>query len=350
MKIAIFIPTLDSGGAEKQAALLASLLSERFDVHLITFNCKERDSSQNLSLMARTNVVRHMLSGNIMRKYYELKSILKTNGIDVIFNYLTYPNVLGALAAKSAGTKRVYSGIRNSQLPISKFYLERFVHNHLVTATIFNCFSGRAFFTGKGFDENKSIVISNCYSNIAPVIERKDNSIKTIVTVGRFVEQKDYLTAIKSISLLRRNRQDFVFSIIGYGKLESEIRNWVNVYNISDCVQFYIRPLNVHEILSGADIYLSTSLFEGTSNSIMEALNYSLPVVCTNVGDNSYLVQEGVNGYLHSVGDCEGIVSSLNRLLDDSNLRNYLGTNGNRNLRENFSTDVFLSKYLDLLN
>lgn len=51
-------------------------------------------------------------------------------------------------------------------------------------------------------------------------------------------------------------------------------------------------------MLDKADIYLSTSLFEGTSNSIMEAMNADLPIVATNVGDNGLLVKNEINGFL----------------------------------------------------
>ena len=96
-------------------------------------------------------------------------------------------------------------------------------------------------------------------------------------------------------------------------------------------------------------IYISTSLFEGTSNSIMEALNWSLPVVATNVGDNDHLVIDGVNGYLHPIGDATGLTTSLCKLLDSVELRNKMGVRSNQNLRENYSMEIFEKRYLDLI-
>ena len=64
--------------------------------------------------------------------------------------------------------------------------------------------------------------------------------------------------------------------------LEAQIREWVELYGIKDRTDIHIKPNNVSELERNADIYISTSLFEGTSNSIMEALNWSLPVVATN--------------------------------------------------------------------
>ena len=98
-----------------------------------------------------------------------------------------------------------------------------------------------------------------------------------------------------------------------------------------------------------SDIYLSTSLFEGTSNSIMEAMNWSLPVVATKVGDNDILVRNGESGFLHPIGDVEGMAVSLNTLIGDISLRNKMGANGNQILRNQYSIELFEKRYIDLI-
>lgn len=85
---------------------------------------------------------------------------------------------------------------------------------------------------------------------------------------------------------------------MGYGSLEAQIREWIKQYGIDDITTVYINPNNIAELLDQANIYISTSLFEGTSNSIMEAMNADLPIVATNVGDNGQLVQNRENGFL----------------------------------------------------
>lgn len=55
---------------------------------------------------------------------------------------------------------------------------------------------------------------------------------------------------------------------------------------------------DINDILNISDIYLQPSRTEGLSLSIMEALNYSLPVIGTRVGGIPEIVHEGENGYL----------------------------------------------------
>lgn len=349
MNIAILIPTLRQGGAEKQATLLATTLDKhhRVDIYLLYGN--EAIAPQNLELLNKSTVNVHHLRGNTVSKILHLKRELICQNTAVLFNYLTSCDVIGGIAGKMAGVKRIYSGIRNTSLEWSKMVADRFIHNHIATGTIYNCHSGATHFTSKGFKESKNIVIPNGFLDIAEPISRDERKIKHVITVGRFVPQKDYKTLIRTISKLKESRQDFVVDIVGYGTEEQNIRTWIDEYGVTDIINIYIRPDNVQEIVRNADIYLSTSLFEGTSNSIMEALNWSLPVVATNVGDNEYLVVDGKNGSLHHIGDYEGMAQALALLLGNIKLRNAYGVMSHRILSDNYSIEMFEHKYIKLL-
>lgn len=345
--IAILIPTIKPGGAEKQATLLATLLDKKYSVHMYLYLGYLAPAPQNLALLKSSNVQVHPLEGSSLKKIRTLTKSLKENKVDVLLNYLTNCDVIGCIAGRMAGVSAIYGGIRNAYISRYKVIAEKIVHNHFTSGTIFNCYSGKEQIGGQGMKEEKSIVIPNCFPDIKDAIIRNDRDKKTIVTVGRFDPQKDYETLIKSVSLLHRD--DFRLCIVGYGELEEQVRAWVREYGIEDKTEIHIRPKNVQDLELNADIYISTSLFEGTSNSIMEALNCSLPVVATNVGDNSYLVKDGENGFLHNVGDAEGLSSSLAKLLDSVELRNRMGAKGNKNLRDNYSMEIFERRYLDLI-
>lgn len=345
-KVSILISTIDSGGAEKQAVLLATQLSKYTEVNLIVLYGDFPEYKRNVELLSRSTVLVHKLSGNLLSKIKCIKKIIKNSQSDILFNYLTMPDLIGSFVGKLSGIK-VYNGIRNSRLPKNKIIMEKIAHNFWATGTIYNCYSGAKYFENLGFRKNKNIVIPNCFPNIAEPMTRNNKQQKIIITVGRFDPQKDYETLIKSIAKLQRN--DFRLCIVGYGILENQIRKWIKQYGIDNITDIYIKPNNVSELERNADIYISTSLFEGTSNSIMEALNWSLPVVATNVGDNDYLVLDGENGYLHPVGDVNGIASSLIRLLDSIDLRNKMGLKSNQNLRKNYSMEIFEKRYLDLI-
>lgn len=347
--IAIFVSTLGAGGAEKQAALLAKVLSTRYDVHFVALYGDYEKSDFVMSILKKAGVKVYPLLGPKWRKLKEFAKILRDNHVVCSLNYLTQCDFLGSVVESRCGVKRIYNGIRNSDLKGWKTILERISHNYIATATIFNCYSGEEAFRKKGLKAEKCVTIPNCFQNISEFMMRDNKEEKRIITVGRFVPQKDYETVVKTVAELKKLRKDFVLDLCGYGALDAEIRKWVKLYDVEDVVEFHIKPNNIPELLQQADVYLSTSLFEGTSNSIMEALNWSLPVVATNVGDNDHLVIDRENGTLHPIGDAEGMAISLNKLLSSVALRNEMGAKSNKNLRENYSIEIFEKRYLKLI-
>ena len=131
--IAIVVPTIRSGGAEKQAALLAKNLSKRFQLFFIVFYGDVAPSKTNRSILEQNNLLRvYYLKGSFIRRTQELFKILKSNKIDVVFNYLTMSDVFGAVVEKMAGVKIIFNGIRNSRLPRGKMIFERLCHNYIV--------------------------------------------------------------------------------------------------------------------------------------------------------------------------------------------------------------------------
>ena len=118
---------------------------------------------------------------------------------------------------------------------------------------------------------------------------------------------------------------------------------------IEDITEMLINPDDIPDYLDRADIYLSTSLFEGTSNSIMEAMNANLPVIATDVGDNRYLVKDGVNGFMAEKKDVAALADHIRTLAQDRNLRLRFGENSKNLLREKYSMDTFRDRYIEII-
>ena len=122
------------------------------------------------------------------------------------------------------------------------------------------------------------------------------------------------------------------------------------MYGIDNISTIYINPDNIAQLEDEADIYFSTSLYEGTSNSIMEGMNANLPIVCTNVGDNNQLVEDGKNGFICDVKDVESLTMALSILCNDCALRNAFGKVSKEKLEANYSVDYFRQQYLKLIH
>lgn len=341
--IAILIPTLKKGGAEKQAVLLAKALRDDYNVTLIVVN---KEAGFEIELVELSCLKSDQIICLSSHKKRQLFQTLRSRCIDALFCYLTWPDFWGSVIAKLTGVKIVYQGLRNIELPKWKLLLER-IGNRLSTGAIINNYAGVEAFEKNGL--RHLTVIPNCYLNPMPNKQRIEREYITIITVGRFVEQKDYPVAISAMARAMACNPRLQFKIIGHGKLEDMVRKLITAQGIDDRTEILINPSGILNHLLNADIYLSTSLFEGTSNSIMEALDASLPVVATDVGDNDQLVNDGETGFLVNTGDVSAITASLLKLASDRNLRNTMGEKGNRLLKEKYGFENFKAKYLELL-
>ena len=352
-KICIFIESLRWGGAEKQSLLLAKALKPNHNISVVVLR-GEASEKRFTELLNQEQVGLFILRGNPVRKLFEFMSFLKEKKIDILFCYLASNNLYGAIAGKLTGVPYIIGGIRNSEITPVKLVIQKYLHNNLLHSTIFNNYSGEKNLAGRGFNKEKNYVIPNGIELNTPVLKRAAEPTINIVTLSRFVPQKDIFTALKSfhylVNELLEGTLKIRYILVGYGELEYEIRNRIKALDLSDEVSLVINPEITHSYLKKSHIYLSTSLFEGISNSIMEAMGYSLPIVATDVGDNSCLVEEGVNGYLCQPGRYKEIATKLRELILNPKLRVKMGVGSYEKVQNNFSLDAFKRTYIEFIN
>jgi len=344
--IVVFVKNLTSGGAEKQSVLLAKVLAAHHKVYYVILNAKFQEPRYLALLQEVPAITVKAFEGNLISRFIQFCRYLRQRQPQAVFSYLTAANFFAVMAAKLAGVRNVYTGIRSAYLPPAKAMIDRWLCNQWAKKAVLNCYSGQTYFLSRGFDPQKMIVIPNCFELIRPYRDKVRSAAPIrIISVGRFVAEKDYDTALAVIRELSLVYPGIKYQIIGHGALEADVRSRIAVLDLQDVVEVFINPGNIAALLDKADIYLSTSVFEGTSNAIMEALNADLPVVATNVGDNYKLVQPDENGFLTNVKDIRGLVSCLERLVLDQQLRAEMGRKGKQLLADHYSTTRFSENY-----
>lgn len=202
--IAIFVKNLTSGGAEKQSILLAKALCYHYQIHYIIFNGNKVHQKYMDLLKEEPRIQIQSFIGSKFSRFNTFVKYLKEHNITIIFSYLTGANLYACIAGRKVNAK-VFTGLRNAELPLLKCWVDKILTNLFAEKAISNSFSGKENFITKGFKSEKIIVIPNCFENIETYSQKiKKNKIH-IITVGRFVPQKDYETAIHAIAELKKN-------------------------------------------------------------------------------------------------------------------------------------------------
>ena len=352
LNIAVSCTTFMKGGAEKQALMLARLLKDKGARIFIVNLDRNRIDAEYLNFIRLHSIEYIGLTGLVFLKLYRYVRFLKEKKINVIFSYLTLANFLTGLSKLFLRNKIIaVGGIRNEKLPYLKFIIEKFVHNHLNDLTVFNNYSAKDKFVARGFNELKVQVIHNSIELSRISSEKIDNNEKLIiVSVARLVKQKDFITAIHSIKKFadRRPGKLFEYWIVGYGNQKKKITS-LKMLKMDNCIKILDYPQDIPKILSVSDIFLSTSIFEGLSNSILEALSAGLPIVATKVGDNQFMVKEGYNGFLIPLLNPEATAEKLEYLADNQDIRKMFGLNSRIIAEKNFSEAYMIQKYWSLI-
>ncbi len=171
-----------------------------------------------------------------------------------------------------------------------------------------------------------------------------------VLYVGRLHELKglDYL--IEAFSEVKNKYDKVELLIIGSGDFKGDLERSVHDEGLDEDVKFIgeVEHLELINHYQNSDIFVLPSLSEGLSNVIMEAMACGLPVIATDVGGNRELVKHEKGGLVVDAKDVSILQSSLEKLLNDAELREKMGR-FNRIYIQKFNQDSVLSKKAELL-
>jgi glycosyltransferase involved in cell wall biosynthesis len=143
-----------------------------------------------------------------------------------------------------------------------------------------------------------------------------------LVSVGTLVERKGFHRVIASLPQLVAARPGTVYLIVGgagpEGDDSARLRAQVAELGLQDHVRFLgpRAPQELPAVLSGADVFVLASGYEGWANVLLEAMACGLPVVATDVGGNAEVVCDQSLGRIVPLDDAQALARALAESLD----------------------------------
>jgi glycosyltransferase involved in cell wall biosynthesis len=323
--LAIFLPSLDGGGAER--VILA--LAERFVA--LGIRCDLVIAIEKGKLLNETPDGIRLISLNkekTITSVFSLAKYIRTEQPDTILSAIFTANLCAILAAKIArkGTRIVTSEVSPTSFDMATSSRWTTTVNK-TAAKILYPFADNIIAVSKGIRssilESKlarpsrvRVIYNPIISQECPQSNASDMANKTIVACGRLEAQKDYPTLLRSFRLVR-NERNVKLLILGEGSLRSELEATVDKLGLSEDViftEFVPCPL---QYMKNAAVFVHTAAYEGFGVVLLEALTAGCPIVATDSpGGVREVLANGKFGTLVPVGDNEAIAKAILDILD----------------------------------
>lgn len=171
-------------------------------------------------------------------------------------------------------------------------------------------------------------------------------------TVGRMQTVKNQVALvrafIRALQLAPELRASLRLVMIGDGPLRMQALSLLEEAGCADLAWLPGERNDVPEILRGLDCFVLPSLAEGVSNTILEAMASGLPVIATDVGGNSELVEAGESGELVALGDDEAMAQAIVLRARHREQARAEGQAGRQRIEREFSMAAMVGQYQGL--
>jgi len=334
-KILFIITYLELGGAQTQLlSILKGLDRSKYEISLYA-----GASGHLQDAFMRLSGVRTVLDPCLVRTinpFFDIASFLrlfyfiKKNGFDIVHTHSPKASLLGSWAAALAGVKHIIYTVHG--WPFHDFM------NPLVYRTLRFIERVSAKITTQIITVSRADLKKGIVERVAPVsklilihygidmerferiyAERKKREYRDhlILNVSSLKRQKGLEAFLEAVKQLRIKHRSFEVSLVGEGPLRKRIEEVVEKAGLTSCLRLHGWVDDMDQFFLRASVLVLTSLWEGLPLVAIEAACAGIPVVVTNTGGISDVLEDGGGGRVVSPACIEEIVCALEDIVDN---------------------------------
>ena len=358
MRILHLIESLELGGAEK---VVVALANHQAGAHDVAVCCVKMIGVLAAELDRRIQVMcLNKGEGNDYLLPFRLARILRRGAYDVLHTHnwgvFLEGGLAGCLARTPALVHTVHGPYRT--YPDNALGRAKLALRHLLERLLAPRFRGIATVSDAvAHDVARDISIDpallrTVHNGIevagANARERPRGEPVVFVTTGRLAAIKNHAMMIEGLRRVIDAGVPARLVIAGDGPERSRIEDCVRQHALQEHVSLLGFRSDVGPILSGADVFIMTSRYEGISIAMLEAMRAGLPVVATRVGGIPETVRDGLTGLLVDPDDPAGLAEAMLCLARSPSLREEMGKHGRDFLAAEFSLPQMARRYFEL--
>jgi L-malate glycosyltransferase len=370
-----FMTLFAMGGTEKQVTQLSGLLDRsKFDLQMA---CLRREGElleklEHNGIQITEYPVRTFYGFNALKQQLRFSRALRSNRIQIVHSYNLYANVFSIPAAKLAGVPCVIASLRDTGVYMNE--TQRRVHKlacRYADQIIVNAEAIRNWLTEQGYDRERIAVIPNGVnidrskvsassgSNIRHEFEIPGEA-PVVTMLSRLNRQKGVEHFIDAAAHIKKRFPEARFFLVGGSalpendKIRSDERyqrfleDRVASLDLQDRLFFTGFRSDVTEILAESSVSALPSYSEGLSNTVLESMAAGVPVVVTDVGGNTELIDHDRHGLLVPPRDTMALADAICRILGNPDLAKRLSAEALKRVTNRYSFDKMVRKTEDL--
>lgn len=359
--ILFVIPSLASGGAERQSVTIARLLKKSgYDV---SFWCYFENDFYERLLVEDGIKVNRKVCNNLKRIYYTTRFIRKGK-FDAVISFMHTPNFLNDFAAMLGKRWKVITSIRINPTPkmfssrkgkINAWFQK---YSDAIVCNAEDSMNSYAKFQPREKDKLTTIYNTVTLGNTDTTYTPRSNGRINIVIAATIYRRKNPMGLLAAVELLTPEERQAIH-IDWYGKKEGVIGDHseydkvveeIKTKQLDDVIALHNATSDIANRMNEADCVALFSSLEGLPNAICEGMMIGKPIIMTRVSDYWNLVEEDVNGYLCDWDNVDSIrlaLSKLSKVSDEKLLA--MGKASKEKAEKMFSQEAILQKWIDVI-